>query len=564
MPLKPVFPRAPFTRAAFAYLPYTSVTTLGSVGESLKRLIPALCAAPSCGSVLAALLPAAYLVGDPAAEKAEAQLAEAVACQNPDGSYQASNLEEQIALAQALTVWYEAKRPEQVLPSLLKFCQYVKDHWELIGENSKQLACAGELMQLFSWLYHVTGKKPLLKLMDHLRLNAVDWTSHFHTFSVVKPMERVTPLAEMEAAMAQENGDIGGFYTRQYYMTHGVYVAKSLKTPALFAQVSGNIKEKSAAKAGYEKMMRYHGTACGMFNANPLLGGGDPSQTFDTLAAGELAQSLAEIYQLGGENWASDSLERLVYNAVMAAENQGMIQPVQAVNTADTACCPFVQPAEDVATLCALTRGLNALARSAYLITEDGALVINHLEDGQMIWKVANTKVRLAIAGAYPSGETMKLTVNTKAPAEFEVKLRIPSWCNDACVTVNDDGGDAPGAGELFVMKRTWKNGDVITVNLPSSIKLERWYHQSAALVKGAEVLALDASVEAWNKAIDATTIGTEGVQGYPVSGWDMKDGKVMTPPVAPKAEGKAEELKLAPYAQCRTHIAQLPVVAKG
>lgn len=553
MPLKPVFPRAPFTRAAFAYLPYTAVTSQGAVAEKLKRLIPSLSAMPMNGEVLEVLLPAAYLTGNnQAASLCEEKLTQLLNEDMDDKSWQ-----EKVSLCMAMTAWYEAKRPEGVLAYLLKFCQQLWENWESFKADAPAMAACGEVMELISWLYHVTGKKPLLKIMERLRQDAPDWTSHFHTFSVVKAMKRMMPMGELETAMAQEDGDIGGFYTRQYYLTHGEYLARSLKTPALFAQVSGSLKEKEAPKAGYQKIMRYHGAANGMFNADPLLAGGDPAQTCCLAAAGEWACSLAEVHHLQGE--MADELEQVVYNALMAGESQGMVQPRQAVNTINEKHCPYVQPREAVKATTSLTKGLCALLRQQYLALENEGIALSSYEAGKLHWRINGVNVNLTLEGSYPQEGKMTLKVDCKKPVEFELKLRIPQWCDDACINVNEEGGEAPKAGSLFAITRTWQSGDQVTIDLPMNLRGQKGYHQTLSLLKGPRVMAIDSSREDWRYALKSDK---ESI-GFAVPAWEEVKGQPKLPPVTVKAEGDGMELNLLPYGELRVHVAQFPQVAE-
>lgn len=560
MPLKPVFPRAPFTRAAFAYLPYTAVTCQGAVAQRLENLLPSLAAMPLNGPVLAALLPAAYLTGKgEIAANCEKELEKAAAAQGTDGCLAGESWNEKVSLCHAFMAWYEAKRPPCVLPALMKFCQYLWENWENLAANSPMMAASGELMQVLCWLYHVTGKKPLLKLIDRLRLEVLDWTSHFHTFSVVKPMNRMLPIGALEADMALENGDIGGFYTRQYYMTHGEYLARSLKTPALFAQISGSLKEKSAPKVGYQKVMRYHGAANGMFNASPLLSGGDPAQSCCIANGGEWAASLGEVYHLQGEGEMADALEQVAYNCLMAAENNGLVQPRQAVNTITSETCPYVQPKEAPNALLGLVKGLCTLVRQQYMALENEGIAVSTYESSTLHWRIKGVNVKLTLESAYPAEGKMTLTVDCKTPVEFEMKMRIPGWCEDACITVNDEGGEAPKAGELFAINRTWQKGDVVTIDLPMPVRSQTWYHQTVAAFKGPRLMAIDSLQGPWRYGLDVN----EKIIGYEAPGWEEVKGQPKMPQTAPKAEGEGVVLTMAPYGETKVHMAQFPQVVK-
>lgn len=76
----------------------------------------------------------------------------------------------------------------------------------------------------------------------------------------------------------------------------------------------------------------------------------------------------------------------------------------------------------------------------------------------------------------YPWDGTVTITVSLDAPADFALKLRIPSWCRKASLRVA--GKRVPIEGHLdkgYVrVSRTWRNGDKVILNL--SMPVERVY----------------------------------------------------------------------------------------
>jgi DUF1680 family protein len=61
----------------------------------------------------------------------------------------------------------------------------------------------------------------------------------------------------------------------------------------------------------------------------------------------------------------------------------------------------------------------------------------------------------------------VKVTVTPAEPKDFTFHLRIPGWANGASIAVN--GKPEPGAkpGEYLAIRRNWKPGDSVTLNLP-------------------------------------------------------------------------------------------------
>ncbi|KAI1778013.1 DUF1680-domain-containing protein [Hypoxylon cercidicola] len=75
----------------------------------------------------------------------------------------------------------------------------------------------------------------------------------------------------------------------------------------------------------------------------------------------------------------------------------------------------------------------------------------------------------------FPRGDTAKFTVNGEGP--LDIKLRVPAWVRKGFqVTVNGEAlsGKAAQPGTYLTLSRTWQAGDVVEVQMPFSIRIER------------------------------------------------------------------------------------------
>lgn len=145
-------------------------------------------------------------------------------------------------------------------------------------------------------------------------------------------------------------------------------------------------------------------------------------------------------------------------------------------------------------TLAALLQGTAEGMRSAVTATATGAAVGLYVP-GHYTLRLGREKAKLALA---TSGERVTLTLSMKNPAEAELKLRIPSWTVEPMVQVNDEGGDAPETGKMFTLRRTFRDGDVITLLLPRKARLTEGYHQSLCVMRGDTLLAMPVQGENW------------------------------------------------------------------
>lgn len=127
--------------------------------------------------------------------------------------------------------------------------------------------------------------------------------------------------------------------------------------------------------------------------------------------------------------------------------------------------------------------------------------------------------------------------------------------------------------GEWHSLRRTYQNGDIITLRLGLSPRLETGYRGSVSLYVGARLMALALPDEnvAWRYAIHSgnpiTPVEEDGVP-YALAAaceapmWREKAGFILPPPQGVPA-GPAYELTLIPFAGTGGRIASFPCVVE-
>jgi uncharacterized protein len=82
-------------------------------------------------------------------------------------------------------------------------------------------------------------------------------------------------------------------------------------------------------------------------------------------------------------------------------------------------------------------------------------------------------KLKLTQETEYPWNGCVRITINQCDGAPFALKLRIPGWAKSASVRVNDRPADnSPMPGTYFELRRTWKPGDFVDLDLPMPAQL--------------------------------------------------------------------------------------------
>ena len=108
-------------------------------------------------------------------------------------------------------------------------------------------------------------------------------------------------------------------------------------------------------------------------------------------------------------------------------------------------------------------------------------------------WNQDGAGVELVQESEYPFDSVVQFKVKTSQARDFSLNFRIPTWAKRAAISVNGhrlETGVTPGT--FAGIRREWKNGDRIEVDLPATLRLEpldRHHPKTVALVYGPLVL---------------------------------------------------------------------------
>jgi uncharacterized protein len=172
---------------------------------------------------------------------------------------------------------------------------------------------------------------------------------------------------------------------------------------------------------------------------------------------------------------------------------------------------------------------------SIYLRSPD-SVYVNLYVPSKLRWKIGGAKTGGAIFGLkqetkYPLDNHIQIQVAASQPTEYTVYLRIPAWAEGSpLVSVNGRRvSSAVQAGSFAAIRRTWKNGDRIELELPMPLCLETVDEQHpnlVALSRGPLVLSaisdarptferaeLLRAQESSNKSGDHVVLATDGTR---------------------------------------------------
>ena len=66
----------------------------------------------------------------------------------------------------------------------------------------------------------------------------------------------------------------------------------------------------------------------------------------------------------------------------------------------------------------------------------------------------------------------MRLEVGMKGSVKTQIRLRVPEWCENYTIAVNDEAIEAPVEKGYAVIDRKWKDGDFIDLNMDMPVKV--------------------------------------------------------------------------------------------
>lgn len=641
--MRPIFNRAPLTPNALSPLPLGSIRPEGWLLDQLRTQAEGFAAGLDArwddvgansawlGGSGDAVLGACYLEGlvalawtlDDAAlkQKAAPYIEWTLASQREDGWFGPADNRDYWPLMRALRalrLYFTACGDRRVLVLMDGFFKY---QVRALAEHPLEdwaVARGGENMDAALWLYNITGQKHLLELCRRLRAQTLDWPNTFHTFANTVPMSKSLKWARLQEALEEEKneplaGEKRPYFRTQYHLSHGVNIAMGLKAPGVINLFKSGFKEQGGFKFGWAKLVKHHGVASGMFTCDEHLDGANPTQGSELSAVVELMDSLEALIGLGDFNPdVADALEKVAYNALPAGFTADMTacQCVQQVNqlkvsdephkwyNSPDAAALFAAPERAGECGASAMQGWPRFVSSLWYATRDGGLQAVSYAPCTVRAALGGVPVRLKVSGRYPFGQSVQIEVSVKQPCEFPLYLRVPFWVRQPMIFLPDGEIMQMRAGEVTCVRRRWRSGDTVRMELPTVPRVTHWYHQSGAVEMGPLLMAFrpeedwqrrgDGAWQAqprgdWNWALvrdepmkavwsdDEPAAFGKGdapvkvlAKAAPVD-WPMDGGSSASVPMVPAIdEAKARVIELVPYGGTGLRVGQFPVGRGG
>ena len=206
----------------------------------------------------------------------------------------------------------------------------------------------------------------------------------------------------------------------------------------------------------------------------------------NTTAHGETCAAIGNIlwnwrmFLATGEARYIDVLETTLYNATLSGvslegSDYFYVNPLRNVDPLPTNLRWSRTRVLFVTSFCCppnLLRTIAGVHGYAYGIDEDGILV-NLYGSSELSTTIKNQSVLLKQSSNYPWDGKIRVKFESSSEESFSMKFRIPGWTESARISVNGDVVNTDfKRGQYAEVRRRWKSGDVIELDLPMPVQL--------------------------------------------------------------------------------------------
>ncbi|MCA9187163.1 MAG: glycoside hydrolase family 127 protein [Pirellulaceae bacterium] len=407
-----------------------------------------------------------------------------------------------------LQTYYEHSGDQRVIDLMTRYFHHqltVPDDAFLV--EYWQRMRGGDNLYMVQWLYNITGDDQLLELGEKIHRRTARWSQH-------------ATLPDW----------------------HNVNVAEAFREPATYYRQSGDRQFLQFSYDVHNNMRRLYGQVPGgMFGADEVArpGADDPRQAIETCGAVEQMLSDELMLSFTGDAAWGDHCEDVAFNTYPAAvmpdfrslryltapnhvlsdsknhapgiHNAG---PFLMMNPFSSRCCQHNH-----------SHGWPYFAKHLWMATPDNGLCAAMYCASDVTAKVASGEtVRITEETHYPFEETIRFVVGLDHEVQFPLYFRVPSWCEEPRLQINDAPSDVKMvAGQFCRLNRKWKNGDKVTLSLPMAVRVRTWAknHNSVSVDYGPLTFSLKIDERLVRKESDETAIGDSKWQpGVDKSQW--------------------------------------------
>lgn len=382
----------------------------------------------------------------------------------------------------ALQTYYEATGTNRVLTAInryFKWEQTIND--DIFLKGAWQSKRGADNMWSVIWLYNRNGDTSILPLIDKLHNASVNWA--------------------MQGSLPN---------------WHGVNVAQGFREPATYYIYSGQQEMLQATYNAHNEMrQRYGQMPGGMYAADETARKGyyDPRNGAETCAIVEQMASDEILMGITGDIFWADHCEDVAFNSMPAAFMPDMrsLRYLTSANMAisdekkhgpsiDNDLRGMLSMSPFSSRCCQHNHGMGwpYFAEHLVMATADNGLATMLYSANETTALVGEgVSIRMEETTNYPFDETITFTLHPEQEVTFPLYLRIPAWAETAIIKVDSKNRTYKNAaGRYICINRKWKEGDVVSLQLPMNIRSTVWQQNKSSVSVNYGPLTLSLKIE--------------------------------------------------------------------
>ncbi len=350
---------------------------------------------------------------------------------------------------------------------------------------------------------------------------------------------------------------------------------------------TGDADDMIAASFFWDRVAQHHSYATGgdglaeYFGPPDVFAARSDGRTCETCNVYNMIKLTRRLFSLRPDASYADFHERALFNHILASidPEDGRVSYMVPVGRGVQQ--EYQDPLHDFTCCCGTGMESHGLHGYGIYYESNDTLWVNLFVPSSAQFTPAGANLQMETG--FPDGDSAKMTLTLKAPKEFTLAVRRPTWAGDGfAIKVNGTAmpqpplasfrvggaggrGNAPGneseaqlSSSYVLLKQVWKSGDTVELSLPKSVRLEPTPDNKAvaALMWGPLVLAGDWGPRREGRAaVPPVPVLVAG--GRPVGDWVLpqaRPGDFVASQVArvPGDAAAAADVALAPF--YRTH----------
>jgi hypothetical protein len=326
---------------------------------------------------------------------------------------------------------------------------------------------------------------------------------------------------------------------------HGVTAAEMLKILALNYLYTGDADALKLAVTAYDKVVSDSLMPDGGIVSQEFMGTSKFGSLHESCDITDWSWSMGYCLMATGDARWADLIERAIFNALPGAvtkdfkqaqyysgANQVLITSLS--NRGDSASTRMSYRAAHDTQCCVgnINRAMPNYVVRQWMKTPEGGLAAVLYGPSELTTTVNGERITIVQETEYPFRETIVFKVRAAQPVRFLLRLRIPGWCESAHIEINGRAyAGKKEAGTFAEISRRFRDGDVIRLRLPMTVRMEEWYQgQCVALMRGPLLYSIEIEEKRVEITKDTPQVekvlhgnligGFPAVEFYPKSEW--------------------------------------------